>query len=201
MARPRARPGGVHCRSPGPGSGRSPGPGPIRLLGPGAAPRARGRRSDTGRPAAGTVTAGQPETVGLGPPSESELRRRGDSGMIIMRPVDSDSDVSDILRFMNHDHVCQSLARCPGWQPGPPGTVQVIGVIGPPGLADSESGCVGDQSPVTGPGRCHPASAIFPGWSQTRPLAVTVPVRHSMAIGHCPREPTESGRDSGVHRL
>ena len=40
--------------------------------------------------------------------------------------------------------------------------------------ADSDPGSVG-------PGPCHPASAIVPGWSQARPLAVTVTVRHSMA--------------------
>ena len=49
-----------------------------------------------------------------------------------------------------------SLARCPGWQPGPPGNVPVIGVIGPPpGVADSES--------VTGgvPGRQPEPSTKF----------------------------------------
>ena len=49
------------------------------------------------------------------------------------------------------------------------------GAAGPPGgfrVADPGS---------VGPGRCHPASAIVPGWSQARPLAVTVTVRHSMA--------------------
>ena len=75
--------------------------------------------------------------------------------MIIMRPVDSDDSV-----FPSQVHHCScmpvtqgvsgcrltgtvtadSLARCPGWQPGPPGNVPVIGVIGPPpGVADSES--------------------------------------------------------------
>jgi hypothetical protein len=45
---------------------------------------------------------------------------------------------------------------------------------GPPGFRVADPGSVG-------PGPCHPASAIVPGWSQARPLAVTVTVRHSMA--------------------
>ena len=55
---------------------------------------------------------------------------------------------------------------------------------GPAGLGGSARlpCCRIDADPGSvGPGPCHPASAIVPGWSQARPLAVTVTVRHSMA--------------------
>ena len=137
MALHRSRPGGVRCRSPGPAGARP-------LPGPGAA---------------------------QAPQATLRVRAQAATRMIIMRPVDSDDSV-----FPSQVHHCScmpvtqgvsgcrltgtvtadSLARCPGWQPGPPGNVPVIGVIGPPpGVADSES--------VTGgvPGRQPEPSTKF----------------------------------------
>jgi hypothetical protein len=51
-----------------------------------------------------------------------------------------ESQAADSLARSESLPSADSLARCPGWQPGPPGNVPVIGVIGPPpGVADSES--------------------------------------------------------------
>ena len=67
-----------------------------------------------------------------------------------------ESQAADSLARSESLPSADSLARCPGWQPGPPGNVPVIGVIGPPpGVADSES--------VTGgvPGRQPEPSTKF----------------------------------------